>query len=257
MRLHPPLSLAAGWLCAAMSAVAATGAATAAASAPDPMGRWEGEAAIPGAAPLPLVLDLAPDGRGSWAGSVTLPGRGVKGAPLDGLNVTSDGQVQAGLRAAFNGTPVEPAPLLALRMLPDGRLEGELRQGGHAARLQLQRSGPPQVDLPPPDTPLPPALAGTWRGRYELGGYPREVTLTLAAAPAAPGELLIVGKRRTQLPIDKVRALGGFMTLEASSAGIRLEGRWDARSGRFDGEFIQGPFEAPLRLQRDVAGGGS
>jgi hypothetical protein len=253
MRMHHRLSLTAGWLCVAMSAAAATGAASPTA----PAGRWQGEAAIPGAAPLPMVLDLAPDARGAWAGSVTLPGRGVKGAPLDGLSVAADGQVRAGLRAAFNGAPAEPAPLLALRMLPDGRLEGELRQGGHAARLQLQRSGPAQVDLPPPDTPLPPALAGTWRGRYELGGYPREVTLTLAAPPAAPGELLIVGKRRTQLSIDKVRANGGFMTLEASDAGIRLEGRWDARSGRFDGEFIQGPFEAPLRLQRDAARSGS
>lgn len=218
-------------------------------------GRWEGEATLPGAAPLPLVLDLAPGRAGTWAGSVTLPGRGVKGATLDGLTVGADGRVQAGLGAAFNGAPADTQPLLAVRMLPDGRLEGELRQGGHADRLQLQRSGEAQVDLPPPSTPVPAALAGTWRGRYELGGYPREVTLTLAPPPAAPGELLIVGKRRTQLAIDKVRAGGSFVTLEASAAGIRLEGRWDSRSGRFDGQFIQGPFEAPLQLQRDGGAG--
>jgi hypothetical protein len=223
--------------------------------AASPEGRWEGEVTLPGAAPLPLVLDLAPDARGAWAGSVTLPGRGVKGAPLDALTVDASGRVQAGLGAAFSGAPADTAPLLAVRMLPDGRLEGELRQGGHSGRLQLQRSGEAQVDRPPPSTPVPAGRAGTWRGRYELGGYPREVTLTLAAPPASPGELLIVGKRRTQLAIDKVRAGERFVTLEASAAGIRLEGQWDARSGRFDGQFIQGPFEAPLQLQRATEAG--
>lgn len=224
--------------------------------AASPEGRWEGEATLPGSAPLPMVLDLAPDARGTWAGSVTLPGRGVKGAPLDALTVeAAAGRVQAGLGAAFSGAPADTPPLLAVRMLPDGRLEGELRQGGHSGRLQLQRSGEAQVDRPPPTTPVPPALAGTWRGRYELGGYPREVTLTLALPPAPPGELLIVGKRRTQLAVDKVRAGERFVTLEASAAGIRLEGQWDARTGRFDGQFIQGPFEAPLRLQRAAEAG--
>lgn len=243
-RLLPTALALPAWLLAAAPLLAA-----------NPAGRWEGEATLPGAAPLPLVLDLAPDRAGTWAGSVTLPGRGVKGAPLDGLAVGADGRVQAGLGAAFNGAPAEARPLFAVRMLPDGRLEGELRQGGHAGRLQLQRSGEAQVDLPPPSTPVPPALAGTWRGRYELGGYPREVTLTLAPPPAAPGELLIVGKRRTQLAIDKVRAGDSFVTLEASAAGIRLEGRWDARRGRFEGQFIQGPFEAPLQLQLQRDGG--
>lgn len=219
-------------------------------------GRWEGEARVPGA-PLPLVLDLAPDASGAWRGSVILPGLGVKGAPLAGV-VAADGALQADLGSAFNGPPSELPTQLALRLLPDGRLEGQLRQGGHAADVRLSRSGAAQVDAPPASTPLPPALAGVWRGRYELGGYPREVTLTLAvpvanALPGAPaGELLIVGRRRTQLSVDRVVAGARFVTLEASAAGIRLEGQWDTSAGRFEGQFIQGPFEAPLSLQRDA-----
>lgn len=230
-----------------------------AAGAADPSGRWEGEARIPGA-PLPIVLDLAraPAG-GAWTGSVTLPGRGAKGIALDTLAVAADGQVDAGLAKAFGGPPSEQPTRLALRLLPDGRLEGALQQGGHSAGVTLRRSGEAQVDAPPPHTPLPPALAGTWRGGYTLGGTPREVTLTLAPprgdSGGSAGELLIVGKRRTQLAIDRVAAGERFVTLEASAAGIRLEGRWDGTAGSFDGVFMQGPFEAALRLQRDGGSG--
>lgn len=224
------------------------------AAAATPSGRWEGEARIPGA-PQRIVLDLAPSPAGEWAGSLTLPGRGVKGAPLDALTVGADGSVQADAASAFGGPPSELPTQLAVRMLPDGRLEGELRQGGHAAALALRRSGDAQVDAPPARTALPAALAGTWRGRYELSGYPRDVTLTLqtTTSPSAnAGELLIVGKRRSQLVIDRVNASERFVTLEASAAGIKLEGRWDATTGAFEGSFFQGPFEVPLKLQRDA-----
>lgn len=231
-----------------------------AAAASDPSGRWEGEARIPGA-PQRLVLDLAKstsDGR--WAGSLTLPGRGTKGAPLQSLQVGADGHVQADAASAVGGPPSELPTQLELRLLPDGRLEGAWRQGGHEAGVLLWRSGEAQVDPPPPRTAVPAALSGVWRGKYELGGYPRDVTLTLHATSdpqAAAGELLIVGKRRTQLAVDRVNAGSRFVTLEAGSAGMRLEGQWDAASGSFEGLVSQGPFEAPLKLQREAARSGS
>jgi hypothetical protein len=231
-------------------------AVTAVVAAPDPAGRWEGIAQIPGA-PQRLVLDLARDDqRNGWTGSLTLPGRGTKGAPLQALQVGDDGSVQADAASAFGGPPGDLPTQLALRLSPDGRLEGQWRQGGHAAGVSLRRSGEAQVDPPPARTTVPATLAGTWRGRYVLGGYPREVTLTLQATSdpqASAGELLIVGKRRSQLVVDRVNAGTRFVTLEAGSAGIRLEGRWDASSGVIEGTFSQGPFEAPVRLQREAA----
>lgn len=238
-------TLAASLLLASLGATAAT----------SPAGRWEGEARVPGA-PQRMVLDLAPSPAGEWSGSLTLPGRGVKGAALGSLQVGADGSVQADAAGAFGGPPSELPTQLVLRLQPDGRLEGEWRQGGHTAVLALRRSGEAQVDPPPARTALPAALAGIWRGRYELGGYPREVTLTLQAttSPSAnAGELLIVGKRRSQLVIDRVNAGERFVTLESSAAGIKLEGQWTT-TGAFDGSFFQGPFEAPLKLQRDAAG---
>lgn len=217
--------------------------------AADLAGRWEGELRIPGA-PLPIVLDLATAAAGGWVGSVTLPGRGVKGVPLEALQVVAD-SVGASLDPAFGGAGSSPTRL-DLRLQADGSLAGNFRQGGHQAPAALRRSGSAQVDLPRSATAIDPSLAGTWTGRYELGGSPRDVTLTLlqGAVGVATGTLKIVGRRTTELVLDRVMQGRHFLELDASAAGIRIEGRWQAGPGRIDGSFSQGPFEAPLSLRR-------
>lgn len=224
---------------------------TAALAAPDPDGRWEGTAEIPGA-PLPLVIDLARTPAGALQGSVILPGRGIKGAPLRDI-ASSDTGLGFGLAAAFNG-PAEAAPQLRLRWQADGSLAGEFLQAGLSAPLRLQRTGNAQVDLPVAPTALAPALLGRWEGRYELGGYPRDVTLTLANGPAGlgGGQLMVVGKRRSDLVIDHVVQGREFLTLKASSANYRIEGRPVA--DRIEGRVLQGPFEATLVLRRVAPG---
>ncbi|MFO1341030.1 MAG: hypothetical protein U1F53_22885 [Burkholderiaceae bacterium] len=249
---------------AAVAAVACLGLlGTVRAQPPDPAGHWEGSAAVPGAT-LPLVLDLARDAQGAWAGSATLPGRGVQGAPLRRLAVAADGRVEADLGEAFGGPPSRLPTTLVVRMLPDQRLEGEWRQGGHSAPLALRRQGEAQVERPAVPAPLAPGLAGVWRGRYELGRYPREVTLTLvprAPGASSDGELLIVGQRSTRLAVDRVTVGQGYLALDADSADFHIEGRWDMARGEIDGGMRQGPFEARLLLRRDTfaprTGGGT
>jgi len=222
--------------------------AAAAVAQPQAAGRWEGVAAVPGA-PLTIVVDLAPDGAG-WAGAVTLPGRVAKGVAVDGLRVDADG-VAFGLAAAMRFSP-DPQPRITLRWRTDGALEGELMQAGHVAPLLLRRTGDAQLDRAPAATPLAPAMAGVWRGRFELGGYPRDLTLTLerdAATGAGRGEMLIVGRRTTKLPVDHIVQSAGFITLTHLASELRIEGRW--RDGVIDGAFVQGPFESPLTLRRD------
>lgn len=220
-------------------------------AAPDAAGRWEGSVEIPGA-PLRLVVDLARDG-GTWIGSVIVPGRGVKGAALNALQVDDTG-VRFGLDAAMRFAP-EPAPRAALRFAPDGTLAGEFTQAGHRAPLVLTRTGVAQVDKPVAPTIITAALPGQWRGRYELGGNPRQVTLTLqrAADGYGRGELVIVGKRTTTLPIDHIVQSDSFVTLRSTAADIRIEGR--LADGAIDGQFVQGPFDAPLQLRRERSGG--
>lgn len=220
-------------------------------AAPEPSGRWEGTAEIPGA-PLPLVVDLSRTPAGVLQGSVILPGRGVKGAPLQALGSDEAG-LGFSLAAAFN-IAANPAPQVRLRWQADGSLAGEFLQAGQTAPLRLQRTGEPQVDLPVAPTALSPALLGRWVGRYELGGYPREVTLTLNNGPAGlgAGELVVVGKRRTELAIDHVVQGREFLTLKASAANYRIEGRHAA--DRIEGQVVQGPFEAAIVLRRAAAG---
>lgn len=222
------------------------------AATPTAAGRWQGQADIPGM-PLPVIVDLqGAEGQG-WTGSVILPGRAVKGAPLSDIRVDGEG-LRFSLGAAFGGDAAASPSWAELRWQPDGRLAGSFHQGGHRAPLSLQRSGVAQVDLPAPPAPPGPDLLGTWRGRYELGGQPREVTLTLPARAGTAGELVIVGRRRSVLAIDQVRQGRQFIVLHASAAGVSIEGRWLPAEGRIDGHFLQGPFEAPLQLRRDPRG---
>ena len=223
-------------------------AAAPALAAPAAAGRWEGVADVPGN-PLRLVVDLEQGAQGRWGGSVILPDRGVKGAPLDELAV-SGCDVRFGLATAFAGGGGEP-PRVALACQPDGTLGGTFELGGRSARVSLRRSGASQVDRPPANSVIGAALAGRWTGRYELGGVPRDVTLTLANRPdtGGGGQLVIVGKRTTTLDVDQVAQGREFVTLRASAANYRIEGRFTA-DGAIEGSVIQGPFEAAIVLRR-------
>jgi hypothetical protein len=236
-----------------MSVLLAAGLACGGArAATDPAGRWEGTADIPGQ-PLRLVIDLDRDAQGRWAGSAILPARGVKGAAVDALAVTGC-DVRFGLAAAFPGGD-RLQPRLALACAADGSLSGTFTLGGRSAAVSLRRSGPAQVDPPPASSAITAALAGRWTGRYELGGAPREVTLTLAngAAGTGGGQLTIVGKRTTTLQVDQVTQGREYVTLRASSAGFSIEGRFAAGDGVIDGAVSQGPFEAAIVLHRQPA----
>lgn len=226
----------------------------AAQAASNASGRWQGQAELPGLV-LPMVVDLQQQGAQGWQGSVILPGRGVKGAVLEQIRVDERG-VAFSLAAAFATAPSSTATVVELQWQADGQLAGHFSQGGHRAPLRLVRSGEAQVDLPPPSTPPAAELLGRWRGRYELGGYLREVTITLTAPSASgqQGEIVIVGKRRTVLPIDRVHQGRSFITLDSVQGGVRIEGRLHTDGKRIDGHFQQGPFEAALPLTRQEPG---
>jgi hypothetical protein len=239
-------------LAAALTAWLSLMGAGAHAAAADVAGRWEGVAEIPGA-PQPLVVDLARDAKGAWLGSIVLPGRRVKGAPLQGLAV-DDRTVSFAIGAAFP-FPVDPLPRMSLSAQGDGTLAGTLDLGGNSAAVTLRRSGPPQVDVSPATSVISTSLEGTWKGRYELGGYAREVTITLAnrAAQPAGGKIVVVGKRTTTLDVDQVVQGRQFVSLHASAADFGIEGRFDADAGTIVGSMSQGPFEAPIVLHREPA----
>jgi hypothetical protein len=215
-------------------------------------GRWTGHVQIP-ARVMPLVVDLAKDASGAWTGSVTIPGFHVKGAPLGNIQVEGPGVAFDAVNAL--GAPPDGTATFDARLDASGAMAGEMRQGGNAAPFSLQRTGEAQVELPPRSTAVARALEGRWTGEYEMGGYPRRVTVdfTNHAGSAATADLVIVGKATTKVPIDFVSEEEGRLRLESHAYRITYEGRIHQAEARIAGTIALGPLEVPLVLRR--AGG--
>jgi hypothetical protein len=125
---------------------------------------------------------------------------------------------------------------------------------GLQGRVLLHRSGDAQVDPAPASTPIADTLVGAWSGRYELGGSERQVTLTLSRDAGGFGraEMLIVGRRRTEVPFALVQQGPRFLSLSGNDFGIAVEGAWSAEA--IDAVIEQGPFEAAMPLRRSKEG---
>ena len=134
----------------------------------------------------------------------------------------------------------------------NGALTGDFIQAGNRAPFTLEKTGPPQVELPPRSTSIAKELEGAWKGEYELFGYPRHVTIKLAnhGADGATAEFVVVGKKTNNLPVDLVTQEGGLLTIDSHEMGISYEGRFQNDSGEIHGTFVQGPLELPLVLRR-------
>src|SRR6267143_1457237 len=132
-------------------------------------GRWEGVVHIPDRE-LTVVVDLDRDASGSWVGSITLVGLHIKGASLSDIVMkppeiafsVQTAPPPRGLQATFKG-----------KVDPSGMLSGNFTQAGNTAPFSLKKTGPPDVEAPPRNTPVAKELEGEWKGEYELNGYKR------------------------------------------------------------------------------------
>jgi len=214
-----------------------------------PEGRWAGSVAVPGRE-LPLVVDLAPEPSGTWAGSFIMPGLGIMGAQLANIVVTVDG-VTFDTGTRLTSDAYGPATFRA-HLSPTGAMTGEMKQGGNTAPFSLVRSGVAQVDRAMRGTPVDPNLATTWTGDYEMGGYPRHVTIAFANHPeaAATATFVIVGKRRNELAVDLVSAEGDFVRIESQANQAAFEGRLAKEGGELKGVIELGTLEVPIVLRR-------
>lgn len=215
--------------------------------AADLEGRWTGRLRIPGA-DFPMVLDLAPDRGGAWSGSLTVPGLDIQGTPLSHLEVNGNAVSFDTADVLAGRAPGETATFAA--RLANGTLAGEMRQVGGAAPFTLRRIAAAQVDRAMGSTPVSAGTEGRWVGRYELGGYPRNVTVDIAnqGAQTPRVDFVIVGKATTKLPIDLVSEREGVLRIESKAYAITFEGR--IRGDEIAGTFEQAIFEVPLVLRR-------
>jgi hypothetical protein len=215
-------------------------------------GRWEGIVRVP-ERPLRLIVDLSRDSAGAWSGSIVVPGLGIKGAPLS--NIAADrAQLRFESRQALAEQTYGAATFEA-KLAADGTLAKEMQQGGNHATFTLRRTGSAQVDAPPRSTPVAGAIEDEWRGEFELGGYPRQVTLAFVNRPegGATARFVIVGKQKNDLPVDLVVQDGEIVRVESAATRIAFEGRLTEQGAEIAGTLELGALELPLVLRR--AGG--
>jgi len=202
-------------------------------------GRWEGAAQIPGNE-LTVVVDLSQE-NGAWVGSVIIPGLGLKGVPLTDIKVQPP-DVNFVVKGALGIQ-------LKLQLEVNNKLIGNFEQGGNRASATLQKTGPPQVEYPPRNTPVAKELEGEWRGDYEMLGYTRHVSIKFANLPdGATAEFVIVGRKHNVLPVDLVTQEGDLVTVDSHEMGFTFEGR--LRDGKLTGAIRQSAAETPLVLIR-------
>ena len=211
-------------------------------------GRWEGSIQTPGRE-LKVVVDLAQDKAGTWIGSVILPGTGCQRCGAD--IVVKDSEAAFAIKNALSGPQIGQAKFQA-RLNAKGALAGDFLQAGNTAPFVLEKTGPPQVELPPQSTAVAKELEGEWIGEYELLGYPRHVTIRLTNHGGGPAtvEFVVVGKKTNNLPVDLVTQQDDFLRIESLDTGINYEGRFRKDAGEITGTFEQGPLEIPLVLHR-------
>jgi len=211
-------------------------------------GRWEGMVQIPGRQ-LMLVVDLAAEsGGGGWQGSITIPELGIKGAPLSDIALKGS-DIVFSIKGALADQRTGPAKFNA-HFTGDGKLAGDFVQAGNTAPFALEKTGPPQVEIPRRSTVIAKEIEGEWKGGYELFGYPRKVTIKLqnGGPEGATAEFVIVGRKENKLPVDRVMQQGEFVTIDSHETGLSFEGR--ARKGEIQGTIFQGPLEIPVTLRR-------
>jgi hypothetical protein len=212
-------------------------------------GRWEGTVQIPGRQ-LTLIVDLAAEsgGGGGWQGSITIPGLDLKGAPLTDIGLNGR-DIAFSIKSALADQHTGPAKFNA-RFVGDGKLAGDFVQAGNTAPFALEKTGPPQVEIPLRSTAIAKEIEGEWKGGYELQGYPRKVTIKLQnrGPEGATAEFVIVGRKENKLPVDRVVQQGEFVTVDSHETGLSFEGR--ARKGEIQGTISQGPLEIPVTLRR-------
>jgi hypothetical protein len=202
-------------------------------------GRWVGTAQIPDDE-LNLIVDLSQE-NGAWVGSIIIPGLGLKGVPLTNIKVQPPD-----VNFAVKG------PLgiqLKVRLDANNKMAGNFEQAENRAPASLQKTGPPQLEYSPQNTPVAKELEDEWKGDYEMLGYPRHVSIKFVNHPdGATADFVIVGRKHNVLPVDLVTQEGDLVTVDSHEMGFSFEGR--LKNGKLSGAVRQGAIETPLVLVR-------
>jgi hypothetical protein len=108
------------------------------------------------------------------------------------------------------------------------------------------------VEAPVRSTSVTKEIEGEWKGEYQIFGTPRHVTLKLVngAENRATAELVVVGKKVNNLPVDLVTQEGDLIAIDSHQTGIGYDGRFNKEANEIKGTFMQGTIELPLVLHK-------
>ena len=133
------------------------------------------------------------------------------------------------------------------------RMTGEMRQAGNVAKFALTKSGQAHVEVTPRSTPVGRDLEDRWIGEYELGGYPRHVTLSARESRRCRRQRQ--ARHRRQADERHPRRPRGPAGRNAADRdrkrrGIAFEGRIGNGASEIRGTIELGSTELPLVLRR-------
>ena len=138
---------------------------------------------------------------------------------------------------------------LKVRLDANNKMAGNFEQAENRAPASLQKTGPPQLEYSPQNTPVAKELEDEWKGDYEMLGYPRHVSIKFVNHPdGATADFVIVGRKHNVLPVDLVTQEGDLVTVDSHEMGFSFEGR--LKNGKLSGAVRQGAIETPLVLVR-------
>lgn len=205
--------------------------------------RWEGTVQIPGRE-LRLIVDIAPDAGGKWTGSVIAPGFGIMGTPLSDI-VVKDSDVSFVIKGGLGN------PKLKGHLTSSGEFLGDYEQAGNIAPFLFKRTGPPHVEPPRQSTAIRKELEGEWQGEINYLGTVFRIKLKLAnqAAGKGSGQLILIGKQETVLPVDLIMQDGSLLSLELFEPGVTYDAQFHKESNEITGQFSVGGTEIPLSLK--------
>jgi hypothetical protein len=226
-----------------LALVMALATAVAPAQKPTAAGHWEGNVQAPDG-PVPMTIDLDRNEKGEWVGDLDAPSRNVMNLPL--AKIVIEG---AAISFELSGFPAKVAASLS----EDGQsISGTLTFREDAVPLQLKRTGPPKVTLPPKSSPLSKELEGRWEGTLEAGGQSFRLVLKLskAADGTATGAMDSVDQGASNLALAGIVIDGPALRFQLPMVGGSYSGKLNTGATELAGEWTQGGRTLPLTFKR-------
>jgi len=194
---------------------------TAAESARDPAGHWEGAITLP-ATSLSVRVDLERGGDQSWQGAIDIPVQRLRGFKLSAVKVD-------GRRILFAMPGIPGDPEFVGRLAPGDRtMAGDFTQGGQKFLFQLERKARPAAvasETPSRDFPGH-GLAGHWPGSLKVTPVIElrlALNLTNSASGKPAGVMISLDQGNAPVLITTLTEQAGTVHFETKSiSGVSL-----------------------------------